>query len=489
MVNQIILRIAAVVVTAITLVAALNLSATLEQFVRRFPDPIGLSGLGVVVVVGALSVASVWLLISLASRPRGRPWVPWIGVTLALAARLGVALMIDAPLRADAVIQNQLAIDVAEGACCFGHRPMGFPMLLGTAYGIFGVHQWVVEALNVLLGTLTALLVWALARQVWGAAAGALAIGLFAVVPSQVLLVAVPLSELTYALLLLAAIWAVAQWPRALIPAVAAGGVILALSHYVRPTSMALLPFLAAVPLVAGATLRRGALAAAVMVVVFVIALLPVVAFNLQAHDSPSISTSAYGGWSLFVGANQEFNGTWNPDDAAIVAELPGGSMWERSERAGDLAIERITADPRGYAELIVRKFNVMWADERYAVNYAVRHLGGRMLETVGLAAHLAYVSVLSLAAVAVWKGRQRQSSIMLAISLIIVAVAVMHLFVEVHGRYHAYVVPLLCVLAGAAAGIPAVARRLPPGANDAPMGDDAEKRLADTRTGAGSRF
>ncbi|MDQ3691686.1 MAG: hypothetical protein M3406_16975 [Chloroflexota bacterium] len=69
MVNRIILRIAAVVVTAITLVAALNLSATIEQLVRRFPDPIGLSGLGVVVVVGSLSVASVWLLVWLASRP------------------------------------------------------------------------------------------------------------------------------------------------------------------------------------------------------------------------------------------------------------------------------------------------------------------------------------------------------------------------------------------------------------------------------------
>lgn len=461
MVNLIILRIAAVVVTAITLVAALNLGATLEQLVRRFPAPIGLSGLAGVLMIGAVSVGAVLLLVWLASSPRGRPWVPWLGVSFALIARLAVALMIEAPLRADATIQNQLAIGVSEGVCCFGHRPMGYPMLLGAGYAIFGVHQWVFEALNVLVGALSALLVWALARQGWGPGAGALAVGLYAIIPSQVLLVSVPLSEGSYALLLLAAIWAVCHWPRSLLAAAAVGGVLLALSQYVRPTSMALLPFLASVPLLAGGTRRRGVMAAAVMAAVFLATLLPVIGFNMRAHGTPSISTSAYGGWSLYVGANQEFNGTWNPEDAAIVSQLPGDSTWERSERAGALAAERIGADPGGYAALVVRKFNVMWADERYAVNYAVGHLGGRVVVTVGLAAHLTYVALLVLAALAAWKVRER-SSIMLAIMLIVMVVAGMHLFLEVHGRYHSYVVPLLCILAGAAVTVPSMARRRP---------------------------
>jgi hypothetical protein len=461
MLASIILRSGAIVLAAITVVAALNLSATLEDLVSRFPAPLGLGGIATVLAIGLLSVAVVWLLLRLAAMPRGQRWVPWLGIGLALGARLAVALLIDAPLRADAAIQNELAIEVAEGACCFGHRPMGYPLLLGAAYSLLGIQPWVAGMLNVLLGTLTAVLVWDLARQSWGDRAGALALGLYAVIPSQVLLVTVPLSELTYALLLSMAVWAIVQWRQWLIPAAVGGGLLLALSQYVRPTSMVLLPLLAAVPVLAGAPLRRGALAGTLMAAAFIAALLPVVAFNLRTHESLSLSTSAYGGWTLFVGANQEWNGKWNPDDAAILAALPGNSTWERSQQIGRMALERISSDPRAYANLMVRKFNVMWSDERYAVDYAVRHLDGRTVHAAALAAHLAYVVVLALATLAAWQLR-RPPSIMLAIVLIVLAVAGMHLFVEVHGRYHAYLVPLLCVLAGAAVTVPAVSRRLP---------------------------
>jgi hypothetical protein len=369
------LRVGAVVLTAITLVAILNLAASLEHLVRAFPGVLGVGGIAAVVAVVIASVGAIWALLRLAATGRSLAAM-WMGIGLALGTRLAIALLIDAPLRADAAIQNQLALDVAEGFCCFGHRPMGYPMLLGAAYGLFGVHAWLPELLSVLLGTLTAMLVWDLARQAWGPSAGALAIGLYAVMPSQVLLVTVPLSELTYALLLTATIWALTQWQRWLVPASVVAGVFLALSQYMRPTSMVLLPFLASVPALGGAPSRRGVFAAAAMAIVFVMVLAPVVAFNLGQHGALSLSTSAYGGWSLFVGANQEWNGTWNPDDAAVFAELPGTSAWERSEAAGRLALDRIRADPRGYADLAVRKFYVMWSDERYAVNYAVRPHG-----------------------------------------------------------------------------------------------------------------
>ena len=40
--------------------------------------------------------------------------------------------------------------------------------------------------------------------------------------------------------------------------------------------------------------------------------LLPVVAHNLRVHGDLSLSTSAYGGRSLYVGANRESGGQWN---------------------------------------------------------------------------------------------------------------------------------------------------------------------------------
>lgn len=93
---------------------------------------------------------------------------------------------------------------------------------------------------------------------------------------------------------------------------------------------------------------------------------------------SSSVSTSAYGGWSLYVGANRDHGGMWNAEDSARLAAFPGESVWEQSAYAGRLAWDRYAADIGATFDLFTTKFRVMWGDEKYAAGYALPTTAGR---------------------------------------------------------------------------------------------------------------
>ena len=193
---------------------------------------------------------------------------------------------------------------------------------------LLGEGPGTIETLNLLFAAVTTWLVWDIGRVSWGRSVAAVAATAYAVAPSQVLMVLVPLTEPMYTMLVAGAVRAgIALGRRQMLVAGVACAAFLAAGQYVRATAVsllipvALLPWLVDWPL--GRTLRRAALIGGLLVVF----LLPVVAYNLRVHGDLSLSTSAYGGWSLYVGANRESGGQWNAADAARLAEFPGRHM------------------------------------------------------------------------------------------------------------------------------------------------------------------
>jgi 4-amino-4-deoxy-L-arabinose transferase-like glycosyltransferase len=284
---------------------------------------------------------------------------------------------------------------------------------------------------------------------------GAVAGTLYALMPSQVLLVLVPLTEPMFTLLVVAAVRLAMELRRPGVASAIGAGVLLAVGQYVRATAVSLLaPLLVLLVVMPGRVadrLRSGIL----VVATFGLLMIPVVAYNLDHHGDLSVSTSAYGGWSLYVGANREHDGMWNAEDAARFAEFPGSSAWEKSAYAGTLVGDRIAEDPEGALALVPRKFSVMWADESYAAAYALA--AGPPTRTVHVAwlvSQLLYAPLTLLAAIGMVVERPfggaawRPAALM--IGMVVTLVAVSHLALEVHSRYHAYLVPLLCVLAAA---------------------------------------
>src|SRR5690606_24144952 len=144
---------------------------------------------------------------------------------------------------------------------------------------------------------------------------------------SQVLFVLVPLTEPMFTVTVAAAVRLALALPARTLRAGAGIGVALAaalaIGQYVRATAASLIGPIVVVPFLVGVRWRLALAHGLLVVAAFVVLMLPVVAFNLRVHGDLSVSTSAYGGWSLYVGANREHGGMWNAEDAARLATFP----------------------------------------------------------------------------------------------------------------------------------------------------------------------
>jgi len=331
---------------------------------------------------------------------------------------------------------------------------MGYSTMLAGLYAIFGVHPVLAEVLNLLLALVAGWMLFLLVDGGWGRRAAAVSLTLFALVPSQILLTTTIFTETAYSAFLIAALvlCAAALRGRDVLTGVAAGAV-LALSQYIRPLSQALLATFVVVPFLVGLRLARAATLAAAIGASFVVVLLPIASHNLETFGDLSLSTSSYGGWSVFVGANQEANGMFNRADQAILRETEGASVWEQSELLGREGWRRITSDPRGFAELAVRKFRILWSDDTYAEGAALyQSKAAEWLRTaLRITSQAAYAAIAAAAAVGMWWQRRALPPEAMLIAGVVLTIAAAHIVIEVQPRYHAYVVPLLCALAGVA--------------------------------------
>lgn len=440
----------------ITAVATLRLAMLLVARVEHLPFAAGYLVVSMSLIVGG------W---TLARRPLRPGWLlPGSIVVLAIGVRILVAIAFDAPLSAENAVIHRQAVGVLEGQanCCFSHRPMGYPLALAGMYSLLGVGSAAIETLNIACAAVTTWLVFDIARIGWTRSVGVLAAGTYAVVPSQILLTLPPLTEPLYTVAVTGVVrLAIGRDARPLLAA-AIVGLAVAGAQYVRATATSLMAPLVVFPFLVGETLRRSAAQAVILVATFGVAMLPVVSFNLATHGDLSVSTSAYGGWSVYVGANQDSGGRFNREDSALFASLPGTSAWERSERAGVLGVKRIADDPVGFVAMQPRKFATLFRDESYAGLMAFAPAGPIApveAEVAELVGQIFYAPVVALGLVAFALERRNPRPVVLLIGMIVALVAATHVFLEVHGRYHAYLLPLLVILA--AGGVDALVRRM----------------------------
>lgn len=442
-----------IILAAVAVAAGTQLAAMLADTWHDFPGEPG--SVGLIAMAAGLGVALLATLLAVNGSPIAAHflgWMPWTGLAVLVALRVVAMLLFDAPNSSDPRFVRDLAVAAAAGEQGpFAHRPMGYSLILAVPYALFGSEVWVAEGTNLVLSALTGVALFGFTRAAFGAIAAGLALTFYAVSPAQVLLTLPTLSEITYAGLLLGAGWA-ALSRRMDLAGAAVVGLLVGLSQWVRPLSQVLLLAFAALPFVIGLPLRRAGMYAIAAAIFFAVAVGPVIIHNYTSYGDLSASSSAYGGWSLFVGANQAADGKYNPEDGEVLAAQPGRSWWERSRAIGALGMRRITADPVGFAGLAVRKFWVLWAEERYGVIWSVRggEAGPRVAATLVVVSQAAWVLTVFGALATLVTQRRRPQAGTLLICMLLVLVAGMHVFVEVQSRYHAYVVPFLIALAAA---------------------------------------
>jgi len=376
----------------------------------------------------------------------------------------------------DPLYHDEWALSLAQGEW-LGHEPFFraplYPYFLGVVYAVFGHDFLAPRIIQIVLGSVTCVLVYLLGRRVFGERAGITAGVLAAIYPlflyfDAELLINV-LENLLYVLALLLILRAVDRAaPRGWLLA----GLAVGAGAIARPTILTVA--VAAVPWIVFALRDRGRggrpdstsspatifLALAVFAVGIAVPILPVTAYNV-VRGGDTVLIASQGGLNFYLGNNPNANG-WSatapefPKDwwggvntAAAIAERAAGRELHPSEidrywygRAFDFWREH----PGAALQLLGQKLAIFWTDYEFGNNkdyYFFR----RYAPMLRLPLTFGVIGALSLVGMALFT-RTRQSAL-LAIYVVVYMATIVAFFVC--DKLRLPVVPVLMIFAAAA--------------------------------------
>lgn len=257
------------------------------------------------------------------------------------------------------------------------HYPVGYSAWLAGFYWVFGTRPWVAHLANALTGALVAVVVFLLAREGLPARRARLAGVVTAIHPGLVLYGALVMGEVLSALTVMTAFWVAIRGTRAWgnLRGVAAGALVLGLGALVRPQALLCTPFLVlAIPSDSsnGATWKEILLsrtkAAIVACVVALLPILPWTARNCRVMDGCAlVSTNA--GWNLAIGSFPRATGrfeTLRSSDGCreVTGQVQQDRCWLH------YGVENIKNSPGRWLGLIPAKLSNTFDHESFAVEY-----------------------------------------------------------------------------------------------------------------------
>jgi 4-amino-4-deoxy-L-arabinose transferase-like glycosyltransferase len=320
-----------------------------------------------------------------------RPVWGWsLVLALALALRVLWAALVPVVPLSDSLAYDLYARNLAKfDQYCLSpgdpsaYWPVGTSFIYSVLYRLFGTGNGSIVGFNIILGTLTTLLVLELATRWFGPKAGLLAGLLYAIWPSQIEFTTILASELLFNFFILLAIFfwnrkAMPNWTDAIL-----AGIALAAASYVRPLALILPALFLLWTLARGkwtAMIARAAITTAVMLLL----ILPWTIRNYFAfHTIVLVSTN--GGANLWMGNNPDSNGHY----MELPPRPPGMNEAQFDNHLGKIAKTYIRQHPDVFlkrsAHRIVNTFDretigVDWNQE--ALNdHAIRYL--KILSTV----------------------------------------------------------------------------------------------------------
>lgn len=243
------------------------------------------------------------------------------------------------------------------------HYPVGYSAFLAAFYRVFGATHAVAGAANALVGAALAVVTWALARYGLSPARARVAGFLVAVHPGLVLYAALLMSEPLAALLTLAAFWLAVR--ESSLRGLAAGALVLGVAALVRPQALLCAPFLAW----AGSGTMRGRLPhAAAACALALVPVLPWTVRNCRVMDGCAL-VSTNGGWNLAIGAFPRATGRFETLRATDGCRDVTGQVQQDRCWLG-YGIEQIREHPWHWLSLVPAKLGFTFDHESFAVEY-----------------------------------------------------------------------------------------------------------------------
>jgi 4-amino-4-deoxy-L-arabinose transferase-like glycosyltransferase len=427
-----------------------------------------------ILALGGVTIGAIYAIAT--QKPR---WVFAFGFALLIGTRLAALTALDGRLFSDYAAYRSIANGMLAGQGFWTSVPPGYPFLEAGAIAVAGRTILAGELLNLVFSTIAGAAVYLLTRRGWGDRAGAVALATFALMPSQILFTLVLGTEIAYGACLAVVALAARHATTGRLAIVAVCGLLLGLSQYVRPTSAVLVPAFVLVFWLVASTRRSWLRAAIVLSLSFGVTVLPIVAWNATTNDRLSVSPSLFDKWTIYMGLNTQTSGRYSTAERAKVSAaagipaipddsgVPGAIFSARrlaqarafNDAAGDLLPQRIRENGLRSLSIQPAKFALMWQNADYPVNLVFGELApqpdSRAAATAALISQAAWILVLLAALLGLWRARRDRSPEVTLVLLIVLSAVAVHALAEVQPRYHEYFVPLLCVLAGAAAGRP----------------------------------
>ena len=258
--------------------------------------------------------------------------------------------------------------------------PPLYPIVLAAAFLVTPVSKALLaaKAVNVLLGLAAILGAAALARRLWGDAAGLVAAAIFAFLPRYLLMPCLIASENLFAPLILLFVFVAIEGSRSAKAGAwrlaAAGGLAVALAALTRTVAYYLGALWLPAALAARKKLRTALAETLLVLAVQHAVMLPWAVRNELAVGRFTFLNTA-GGPAMFLGNNPHATGRWYDSRADLEKASPGitsKGVVAISDFSTALAWRWIRENPKAALRLYVRKFGIIFEETAIVADFAV---------------------------------------------------------------------------------------------------------------------
>ena len=343
---------------------------------------------------------------------------------------------------------------------------LGYSAFLSLVLRIFGTGLLVPAVVNCILSSLTGHFIFRVIQSQFGTTAGVFAFLLWILCPSRILYNTMVLSEPYYTCLLFCFFSVLHSFAekkqKSIVASLLMGllaGAILALVNTARP--IGIIPILALVIWLVFLTTWGGKKEKIKTWVVFVLALIicyQVCGSGWKQFERKVLEEEPAGipGYSISVGFNMESQGTYCQDDMDHLFAFrydEGGSAVSAQQAMFGIAKERIAQGKRQIPMLMIHKLKSLIGNDEGGAYYSRIELGQTGYLFASLFSNVFYYSICLLAVLGLLRlMRKRSCGIFFVPILYYIGLVLAQLLVEVSGRYHYSLVPVLICLAAAAA-------------------------------------
>lgn len=333
----------------------------------------------------------------------------------------------------------------------YAYRPPGLPLLLAGFVALFGSQMWIGPAFNILIYAISCFVAYRVAVRLAGPTSAVMAVLLLALLPANIAIGPLTLTEPAALLFLLVGFWAILgieKWGLA-----AFAGFALGFAALIRPTFLLLGPILIGLTLLRFFTDRQHLKQSILAVVTFVLVLAPWTYRNYEVLGS-FVPGTTMGGVAFYMANNPASHTGVNAMEKDLFA-LDLDEV-ERNRVGFKWGLRWIKENPLEFLELSAKRFTRFSGKTSVYLNINVKEkcgCDGMYYSVLSILDSIWWLLVWSLVFFSVMKNKTiyRRGHWSVAIFLMIGFLFIVHSVFIAEARYHVPVAGLIVVVAATA--------------------------------------